>query len=202
MSILYHIFVLGEFLDETFGPHFPREIIYLIMRMKPKGIKVGLGYGHTIMEVNNKIYIFGSNHDGRLGLGDNLDRWIPTQLSLSNIKKISCGKFHTFALSKNLHTVYAWGNNMYGQMGLGHGNNIDCPRTIIFNEKIKSVYSGYNYAIALTNYGTIYSWGYNGTGQLGFGDNMDRLKPTKHIMSSVEKIYCGGEHNFMLASGQ
>lgn len=58
------------------------------------------GNHHTlIMDMNNKVWSFESNYNGRLGLGDSISRNIPTNINssatFSPAKSVSSGgKFH------------------------------------------------------------------------------------------------------------
>ena len=68
-------------------------------------------------------YVFGLNTKYQLGLGDNNSRYYPTKVlkdstggNLSNMKKIGCTYFGTFALD-NQERIYSWGSGC-----LGHGN--------------------------------------------------------------------------------
>jgi alpha-tubulin suppressor-like RCC1 family protein len=60
---------------------------------------------------NGKLYGFGYNIRGQLGLGDHHDRNIPTLVMTDkNIKSIHCGDFHTI-IHKNDEKLYVFGNN-------------------------------------------------------------------------------------------
>ena len=78
-------------------------------------------YTFAICE-NNKIYCWGYNNYGQLGLGDNEDRNKPIEFKIkgnsSPIKQIICGSDHIFAICEN-NKIYCWGYNIYGQLGLG-----------------------------------------------------------------------------------
>jgi len=65
------------------------------------------------------VYAAGLNDVGQLGLGDFVNRDIPTQLTtLSNVSSIDCGWSFTFA---NLPPqMYSWGQNLYGETGVNH----------------------------------------------------------------------------------
>ena len=48
---------------------------------------------------NDEIYSFGSNSDGQLGIGNEINQFTPQLISFFKNKKInfiSCGNFHTF----------------------------------------------------------------------------------------------------------
>lgn len=68
---------------------------------------------------NNKVYAWGNNDSGELGIGTNKQYNIPicaTALLSVQIQKISCGLKHTCALSL-YGEIYTWGSNQYGQLG-------------------------------------------------------------------------------------
>ena len=69
------------------------------------------------------LYTFGSNQNGKLGLGERgLNKpKVPAlveALAKVYIKDVSCGHEHTAALSENGH-VYTWGLNTQGALGVG-----------------------------------------------------------------------------------
>ena len=72
---------------------------------------------------NNKIFCWGYNSFGQLGLGDNVNRNKPVEFqikgNLSIIKEIICGHAHTFAICEN-KKIYCCGRDHAGQLGLGH----------------------------------------------------------------------------------
>jgi hypothetical protein len=65
----------------------------------------------------------GRNENGQLGLGDTVDRGIPTvikELQDKGAKAIdgACGKHHTVILCEG-GVTYAFGSNKHGQLGIG-----------------------------------------------------------------------------------
>src|ERR1044071_7463701 len=97
---IYHIFVLKEYLKQIIGLHYPYDIIYLIIMINHRS--------------TNKIYIWGKNSLGQLGLGtiENHDK--PQKLKLTfNVKSIQCGQNHTIALSST-GNIWSWGANYSG----------------------------------------------------------------------------------------
>ena len=71
---------------------------------------------------NNKIYCCGRNDYGQLGFFDNKIINIPIEFKIeknsSAIKRIICGRHHTFAICEN-KKIYCCGYNLNGQLGLG-----------------------------------------------------------------------------------
>ena len=61
----------------------------------------------------------GDNGPGQLGLGDEEERLVPTQVGTAvDWAKVSTGSTHTCGVRTD-HTLWCWGNNYTGQLGLG-----------------------------------------------------------------------------------
>src|ERR1019366_6988494 len=81
---------------------------------------VTCGNAHTMVIADGKIYSFGWNEFGQLGLGDINVRYYPTLipgLINLNVSYISCGSKHTAVIADEL--LYTFGNNEKGELGLG-----------------------------------------------------------------------------------
>ena len=135
-------------------------------------LKIICGGHHTIaLTISNKLFVWGINSEGQLGLGDRINRNKPHALLLEDkIMSVSCSS-HTMALTIS-GDIYAWGSNNYGQVGL----DTDIPLKISLS-KIVSVNCGRFHTIAVDIWDNVYAWGNNKYGQLGVGDNEDRDKP-------------------------
>ena len=95
--------------------------------------------------INSSFYIqdddtvkaCGYNEYGQLGLGNNVNKNIPTIIpNLNNVKQISCGTYHTIFLL-NDGTVKACGLNKYGQLCLGDNNDRNIPTVISNLDNVK-----------------------------------------------------------------
>ena len=65
---------------------------------------------------SGKVYAWGWNGFGQLGLGDLQSRSIPTLVpNLSGIRSIAAGEMHAIAVGKN--HLLGWGNNGSNQIG-------------------------------------------------------------------------------------
>ncbi|KAJ7957057.1 ultraviolet-B receptor UVR8-like [Quillaja saponaria] len=84
------------------------------------------GWRHTMaLTSDGKLYGWGWNKFGQVGVGDNVDHCSPVQVMFPNEQKvvqISCGWRHTLAVTEK-QNVYSWGRGTNGQ--LGHGESID-----------------------------------------------------------------------------
>jgi alpha-tubulin suppressor-like RCC1 family protein len=103
---------------------------------------VACGDFHTLVSVSStfrngpsRLFSWGNNSYGQLGLGDYTDRSTPYELTLSgmnvnNIPSISCGAMHSasvMVLKTVGPTVMMWGNGKMGQLGLttfAEGNDV------------------------------------------------------------------------------
>ncbi|KAI4330103.1 hypothetical protein MLD38_028410 [Melastoma candidum] len=88
--------------------------------------QVSGGWRHTMaLTADGKLYGWGWNKFGQVGVGDNIDHCAPVQVKFpndQNIIQVSCGWRHTLAITEQ-HDVFSWGRGTNGQ--LGHGESID-----------------------------------------------------------------------------
>lgn len=84
------------------------------------------GWRHTMaLTSDGRVYGWGWNKFGQVGVGDNIDHCSPRQVKFPDEQKavhISCGWRHTLALTERKN-VFSWGRGTSGQ--LGHGDTID-----------------------------------------------------------------------------
>ncbi|KAE7997572.1 hypothetical protein FH972_002195 [Carpinus fangiana] len=84
------------------------------------------GWRHTMaLTSDGKLYGWGWNKFGQVGVGDNVDHCSPGQVKFPHEQKviqISCGWRHTLAVSER-QNVFSWGRGTNGQ--LGHGETVD-----------------------------------------------------------------------------
>jgi alpha-tubulin suppressor-like RCC1 family protein len=158
---------------ETFG----------LQNFKVKSIIAGSD--HTIaIDLNDDVWVFGDNKFGQLGLGDRINRNIPTKIPNFKAKSIVAGGNHTIAIDFN-DEVWGFGENNSGQLGLGHTDDTLIPTKIPFralglpNLKFQSVSTGTSHTIAMDFDNNLWSFGGNVSGQLGLGDQIFRLIPTQ-----------------------
>ena len=161
------------------------------------------GGDHTLILKNDgTLWSCGRNNYGQLGLGDTGGRATFTQVTANadNIKKVYCGREHTFIL-KNDGTLWGCGYNGNGQLGLGDTNNRTTFTQITTNtDNIKSIYCGAGHSFILKNDGTLWSCGNNAYGRLGLGDTTHKYTFTQVTTNAddIKSVYCGGYHTFIL----
>jgi alpha-tubulin suppressor-like RCC1 family protein len=158
----------------------PKPIIVHIDCTKIKQFVSGGSHAAFLME-DDRIFTFGRNQSGQLGIGDTVDREDPVELKCEHfiddkVIEIACGDRHTmFVTQKGF--LYACGHNFNYQLGLGHNNSMITPVIVdnLKHKKIDRAYCGSRHTVVCTERGEMYSAGYGYFGQLGHGDNRDQM---------------------------
>ncbi|CAG7871526.1 unnamed protein product [Brassica rapa] len=107
------------------------------------------GWRHTMaLTSDGKLYGWGWNKFGQVGVGDNLDQCSPLQVwfpddqacflsyndplqdfSQMSLVQVSCGWRHTLAVTEG-NNVFAWGRGTNGQLGIGECLDRNYPQII------------------------------------------------------------------------
>jgi len=145
-----------------------------------KFVQVSAGFIHT-MAINTwgELWAWGNNGSGRLGLGDTVNRNIPTRVgSQSNWVMVSASYNYTMAIN-SLGELWAWGGNGNRQLGLGDTNNRYVPVRVGAATNWSMISTGDYHVMAINTLGELWTWGSNDVGQLGFGDTTSRSVPVR-----------------------
>jgi alpha-tubulin suppressor-like RCC1 family protein len=145
--------------------------------------QLAAGDDHSMALLSNgNVYIWGSNGNGKLGIGVSSGESYPVYMtSLSNIKKIGVGFYHSVALKQD-GTVWAWGKKEW----LGGGSlSIDqnSPIQVLgengsgFFQGVVNIAVGEEHNLAILSDGSVWGWGRNGAGRLGDGTTTNRNTP-------------------------
>jgi alpha-tubulin suppressor-like RCC1 family protein len=115
-----------------------------------------------IVTKNDKVFTFGSNEYGVLGLGHNnavKEPQIVNDLCDQQIIDISYGYYHVLALTKS-GKCFSWGRNDCGQLGNGTQIDENKPKLInaLLNEIVVQIACGWRYSFVLTKCGDIWFW--------------------------------------------
>ncbi|XP_031196416.1 X-linked retinitis pigmentosa GTPase regulator isoform X3 [Mastomys coucha] len=173
-------------------------------------ICLSCGDEHTaIVTGNNKLYMFGSNNWGQLGLGSKSAISKPTcikALKPEKVKLAACGRNHTL-VSTDTGGVYAAGGNNEGQLGLGDTDDRDTFHQIGFftsSNTIKQLSAGANTSAALTEDGKLFMWGDNSEGQIGLKNKSNVCIPHEVTVGKpISWISCGYYHSaFVTMDGE
>ena len=182
----------------------------------PNGIvRVECGTAHTIaMDANGKLYSFGDNTYGQLGLNvDSLKETTPkkilTSASQGKIADFSCGDEHSAYLDSrgNVHT---WGYGIDGQLGHNEKQSQNTPRKVTLDQKGARVVCGGGHTGIVTVNGSLYLMGRGRDGQLGRGDGVESISAYRASpilceffednKLQVDNLALGGHHTIAVTS--
>lgn len=127
-----------------------------------------LGEQCYLLTTDNKLYAWGMNQHGQLGLGDTEHKLTP-QLSHEGVDKIFIHNIDNSAMQAFIltldGTLKAVGQNRYGQLGIGNKDDqktwVDVPLN-----GVTKVSSGGYHTLFLLDDGKVYGCGYNNRYQL------------------------------------
>nr|KAF6267160.1 retinitis pigmentosa GTPase regulator [Pipistrellus kuhlii] len=168
------------------------------------------GDEHTaVITGNKKLYMFGSNNWGQLGLGSKSTVCKPTcvkALKPEKVKHVACGRNHTLVSTEG-GKVYAVGGNNEGQLGLGDTEDRNTFHLIEFftsQHQFKQLSAGSNTSAALTEDGKLFMWGENSEGQIGLNNTCNVYFPHEvTIGKPIAWISCGYYHSaFVTMEGE
>ncbi|MEZ4846987.1 MAG: hypothetical protein R2877_08715, partial [Bdellovibrionota bacterium] len=146
----------------------------------PTILSLSAGNKHACaIDGNNKLYCWGANDSGQLGIGNTASQNAPTEIDTTNVgvsnnfRKVSTSWSHTCAIHDN-NKLYCWGNNNYGFLGIGNEVVQTSPvevafTSIGFTNQIKDVDVGISGTCAIDMNNKGFCWGDNTWGELGIG---------------------------------
>jgi alpha-tubulin suppressor-like RCC1 family protein len=150
------------------------------------------------ISINHKLYCWGSNNFGQLGIGIiGGIRSVPQLLTpMTNITHIALGYNHTCAIN-NLNQLYCWGSNTNGELGIGtSGGDFPTPQLLTPMTNITNIALGVSHTCAVNNLNQLYCWGSNTNGELGIGTSGAAF-PTPQLltpMTNITNIALGYNH--------
>lgn len=150
---------------------------------------IEIGYGLPL----GLICITGNNNHGQLGLGDETNRNIFTQIGTGLWSHISCGRYFSIAIQDN-RSLWSTGHNGYGQLGLGDNTDRDIFIQV-GTDSWKQISCGAYHSIAIHIDETLWATGDNNYGELGLGGSSDRDTFTQVGTALWQQVACGGRHS-------
>ncbi|XP_021794125.1 E3 ISG15--protein ligase HERC5 isoform X3 [Papio anubis] len=170
----------------------------------PKCIKLGKNMKiHSVDQGADHMLILSS--DGKPFEYDYSMKHLRSESILQEKKiiQITCGDYHSLALSKG-GELFAWGQNLHGQLGVGRKfPSTTTPQIVehLAGVPLAQISAGEAHSMALSMSGNVYSWGKNEFGQLGLGHTESKDSPSLIEAldnQKVEFLACGGSHSALL----
>ncbi|CAG2100146.1 unnamed protein product [Medioppia subpectinata] len=160
--------------------------------------------------IHQKVFGFGNNYRGCLGLGhDNpiLTPEVIPQLCHQNIQYFVNGCNFVLAVN-DMNIIYGFGSNYDEQLARSDNIGKHClkPKIIsYFNDiNIIKLSCGYEHTLALSSDGRVYAWGWNKFGQIGCEDNNKSICTPIEIQfinsHKIQSIYCSYCSSFAITS--
>jgi alpha-tubulin suppressor-like RCC1 family protein len=142
-------------------------------------------YHFAVLSDMGQVFLWGSNSEGQLGMGDFSQRNLPVPLTYfrTPVLQVQSGAYHTVFLD-TFGRVFVCGLNSNGQLGVGEGAEAKTPNVVasISSQNITTVASGHYHVFGIAEDGVFWAWGANSFGQLGVGDSVNKFVP--HPVSS------------------
>jgi alpha-tubulin suppressor-like RCC1 family protein/subtilisin family serine protease len=187
---------------ESSAPASPKDPLPPTEPTVSEMIAVG-GEHNLVIDSQGELWVWGRNNSRALGLGDAVDRNIPTQVSTVGISgdrwiSVTAGAYGSFAIRDD-GTLWSWGRNVRGELGLRNLVDKGAPAKVstvgISGDRWISVVAGPDHTVALRCDGTLWSWGRGISGQLALGNFVGRSAPTRISVdgtSSWKMLASGG----------
>mmetsp|Transcript_28149 Transcript_28149/g.53249 ORF Transcript_28149/g.53249 Transcript_28149/m.53249 type:complete len:574 (-) Transcript_28149:362-2083(-) len=159
----------------------------------------GAGACHAVcVDDGGKLYAWGRNDAGQLGLGDLNSRAVPQEVAGLNgfkIRHASCGRRHTLVCTEE-GAMFSWGSHKAGQLGTGVKVNDGSAVPVKVaatsgSSRVTRVACGAEFCMAVNEEGFVAAWGHPMYGQLGNrsnGEYIERAGSTSYHYETVPNV--------------
>ena len=162
-------------------------------------IQISAGYYSTCaVTSSSKIYCWGANGTGQLGVNDYADRNVPREVNIgingseipagTKMEKIEMGNRGFVCALSTKKQLYCWGDNVGGKLGNGTTTSSKVPKKVKIGESgsevpsgalVKDFSLGNDHACLIDYEDQVYCWGKNDKGQLGINSTTNSSVPKK-----------------------
>jgi alpha-tubulin suppressor-like RCC1 family protein len=143
---------------------------------------LSMTYEHACQISAGRLFCWGDNASGQLGLDDREARSRRTRVGASSDwLAVATGDRHSCGL-RAPGVLFCWGDNAFGQLGTGDTDARTVPARAAIDHVFLSLACGSNSCCALDAEGALYCWGDNLEGKAALDDAFsapDVLRPTR-----------------------
>jgi len=161
----------------------------------------------TAVTQDGRIYTWGSNSHGELGIGrfsNETEIFTNPQLvkNFNRITKLVTGKRQVIAQIDN-RVLYSWGGGKYGELMHGNIKNVSYPKLIKFTGDEKAIHFSIGYGhTAIVTTKNMYLAGKNNFGQIGINSTRSSIKVPTELKffrgKIIKSIQCGHHQTYVL----
>lgn len=135
------------------------------------------GAGTWPLPPQARLYAWGRNSKGQLGLGNVTNYSSPKQINATaNWLDVSACYANVFAI-KSDNTLWASGWNLFGQLGLNNNTDYSSPVQVGSLATWSAIGGGGDAVVAVQTNGTLWAWGNGANGILGRNNNTSYSSP-------------------------
>ena len=140
--------------------------------------RVSCGGSHCLaISSGHKLFAWGANAYGQLGIGNTADSPVPVPVSIDTdcLSDVAGGGSHSVALTAN-GEVFTWGLGEGGRLGHGEANQELYPRLVEAIRGADHIAAGHSHSGCIIK-GAIFTWGIGTYARLGHGNLSDVYMP-------------------------
>lgn len=143
-----------------------------------------------------KLWMWGYNGDGQLGVNNTTAYYSPVQTGSVNAWKMISGSQHTAAIRTD-NTLWTWGENAYGALGQNDSTSRSNPTQVITGGYWYTLAVGQRSMGGIKTNGTLWMWGQNNSYQLGITNSTNRSSPVQVGTATTWKGIRAGSNSYI-----
>ena len=161
---------------------------------------------HTCaVNTGGELYCWGSNGDGRLGVGSTpASADTPQRVgSGSDWEGVFAGEDHTCATTTDGASLYCWGLGNDGELGQGNKDNQSAPTQLMGISDVASFGAGNEHNCLVLDNGQLHCWGENNDFEVGLAGNTDDAVSPQRVGTASDWASAtgGGNHSCAINTG-
>jgi alpha-tubulin suppressor-like RCC1 family protein len=154
------------------------------------------------IRTDGTLWAWGSNQNGQLGDGTQIDRLVPTQVGKDkDWVSVAAGRAHVAALKTATNLLFTWGLNDKRQLGDPTATGNKLVPTAIGKASWLSVAAGDTHTLGIQKDGSLWAWGGGVYGQVGNAATADVPAPVQIGTFSYTSVAAGAFHSLAIRSG-